>query len=66
MIDMLGQELKIGDVVAVPVGSELKFGQIRSLGKRMAVMDAIPGNPRSISSYRGGKRYFQDVIKVVL
>lgn len=66
MIDMMGNELVVGDIVASPVGSELKVGRVKSLGKKMVVLEPVEGHQKSISLWHGSKRYYDNVIKVVL
>lgn len=64
MLDLMNNPIAIGDIVASPVGSELKIGRVKSLGKRMVVLEPIEGHEKSINAWHGAKRYYHNVIKV--
>lgn len=66
MFDMMNRNLAIGDIVASPVGADLHLGRVKSLGKKMVVLEPLDGHPRSISTWQGAKRYYHNVLKVDL
>jgi len=66
MYDMMNRKLEIGDIVASPVGAELQLGRVKSLGKKMVVLEPLVGHSKSISTWQGAKRYYENVLKVDL
>lgn len=62
--DMMGNFLQPGDYVASPTGAELRIGRVKTIGKKMVVLEPVEGHPKSITEWEGAKRYFHNVLKV--
>lgn len=66
MYDLVNRKLEIGDIVASPVGADLRLGRVKSLGKKMVVLEPLEGHSKSINTWQGSKRYYENVLKVDL